>query len=204
MKTRGDRLLNLAILALAGVLAAACAWRWWPRRRDVSRPVRVEGERPLIYRQRDPRWRDVPIGGSGESLGEVGCTVCCIAMALDHHGIAMTPGELNAKLKAHDGYTERGWVKWDAVSTVTGGAVRVQVPRTPSAQRIDSALAAGHLVIAKVLIWRVTQHWVLIVAKDGDDYAIKDPLGEGRSLEKLSKYRSGVEAIRIVKKAAGP
>ena len=203
MKTRGDRLLNLAILALVGVLAAACAWRWWPRRRDVSRPARVEGERPLIYRQRDPRWRDVPIGGSGETLGEVGCTVCCIAMALDHHGIHLTPDELNAKLKDAGGYTDRGWVKWSAVEAIAGGAVRIDVIDAPTPARIDAALAAGHPVIAKVLIWRAQQHWVLIVGKEGADSWIKDPLGDGVSLEKLSKYSSGVLAIRVVRPGGG-
>jgi ABC-type bacteriocin/lantibiotic exporter with double-glycine peptidase domain len=158
---------------------------------------------PLIYLQTDPRWADERIGGSNEAIAEVGCTLCCIAMALEHHGLHLTPAELNAKLKAADGYTSRGWVKWHAVSTATGGAVRVEVPDEPSRERIDAALAAGCPVIAKVLLWRITPHWVLLVGKQGDDYVIKDPLGDGTSLERLAKYRSGIQAIRIVRSAGG-
>ena len=169
----------------------------------MSKPATAKAPTPLIYLQTDPRWREERIGGSDETLGAVGCTVCCIAMALEHHGIHVTPAELNARLKAADGYTDRGWVKWHTVSTVTRNAVRIQVPKTPSPQRIDAALAGGSPVIAKVLISRVTQHWVLIVGKDGEDYLIKDPLGDGEALERLSKYSSGVQAIRIVRKAAG-
>ena len=64
-----------------------------------------------FYLQRDPRWKDQTVGGSGESLGKVGCTVASLAMALHHYGLAMTPAQLNESLKAHSGYTFRGRLK---------------------------------------------------------------------------------------------
>ena len=63
------------------------------------------------YLQRDPRWADETVGGTGERLARVGCTVCSLAMALDYHGMTATPKELNHFLKEHDGYTLRGWLK---------------------------------------------------------------------------------------------
>src|SRR6186997_253292 len=39
------------------------------------------------YLQRDRRWAADPIGGSEKPLGAVGCTVCCLSMALAQHGI---------------------------------------------------------------------------------------------------------------------
>jgi len=206
MRLSIDRALNLLILALIALLGVLCAWHARPGRRKVEQRPAAEGmdtsDRPLIYLQTDPRWRDERIGGSGESLGSVGCTVCCIAMALEHHGIHATPAELNAQLKAADGYTDRGWVKWEAVEAVTGGTVRIEAIDAPTTQHIDAALAAGCPVIAKVLLGGVQQHWVLIVAKEGDDYLAKDPLGDGASLDKLLKYRSGIQAVRIVRRAA--
>ena len=201
MASRTDRTLDVVIVVLIGVLGALCAWQAWrPRAPSPAAPSPTEGRAALIYRQRDPRWRDARIGGSGETLGQVGCTVCCIAMALEHHGIPMTPAQLNARLKGADGYTPRGWVKWRAVAQVTGGALRVQVIDQPSERHIDAALDAGCPVIAKVYLGGVAQHWVLVVAKSGDDYLVKDPLGDGTSLARLSGFRSGVKAIRIVRR----
>src|SRR5205809_434917 len=51
------------------------------------------------YLQRDPRWASEPIGGSGKPLGHVGCTLCCVSMALAQYDIPRTPGELNRDLK---------------------------------------------------------------------------------------------------------
>jgi len=42
-------------------------------------------------------------------------------------------------------------------------------------------------------------HWVLIVAKAGEDYLIKDPLGDCKHLDKLSMYKSKIHSIRIFK-----
>lgn len=41
-------------------------------------------------------------------------------------------------------------------------------------------------------------HWVLIVGKDGSEYLIKDPLDDGKELDTLSSYRSGIYAIRVI------
>jgi hypothetical protein len=43
----------------------------------------------------------------------------------------------------------------------------------------------------------------LIVGKVGPDYWVKDPLGEGRTLDRFSQFKSKIYAIRIVKKISG-
>ncbi|MEZ0375168.1 MAG: hypothetical protein ACAI44_39140, partial [Candidatus Sericytochromatia bacterium] len=40
-----------------------------------------------LYRQRDERWGQHKIGGSGEMLESVGCTVASLSMGLAHFGI---------------------------------------------------------------------------------------------------------------------
>ncbi len=77
------------------------------------------------YRQRDSRWEKETLGGLGESMAPVGCTVCSLAMALDFYGVKQTPQELNDFLKRNDGYTVRGWLKWDSVSKVSNGQVTI-------------------------------------------------------------------------------
>lgn len=153
-----------------------------------------------IYLQADPRWATERVGGSGEPLSWVGCTICCLSMALAHHGVALDPSELNRKLKEADGYTYRGWVKWDALRKASGGRVRVDLPPNPSNADIERALDGGDPVLVKVLLRSGVQHWVLLVGRDQKEYLMKDPLGDGESLERLSSLGSEILAVRIVRR----
>ncbi|MEW6128706.1 MAG: cysteine peptidase family C39 domain-containing protein [Acidobacteriota bacterium] len=152
-----------------------------------------------IFLQTDSRWATQEIGGSREPLRAVGCTICSLSMALAHYDIEMTPDALNEKLKAQEGFTEQGWLKWNKIASVTEQKIRVDIP-TLSHEAIDHALKSQQPVIAKILLNGSIQHWVLIVGKSGQEYLIKDPLGDGRSLEPLSKFGSDIFAIRVVAK----
>jgi hypothetical protein len=152
-----------------------------------------------IYLQTDPRWADDKVGGSGEKMRAVGCTVCCVSMALEHCGFGIDPGRLNELLKENNGYTRRGWIRWFAVSKLADDKISVEIPDKPTAEIIDSTLSSGYPVIAKVMIGPRVPHWVLIAGREDGEYLIKDPLGNGSRLEKLSKYKSGVCSIRILK-----
>jgi ABC-type bacteriocin/lantibiotic exporter with double-glycine peptidase domain len=123
-------------------------------------------------------------------------------MALDRFGVRLSPAELNHALKTHNGYTARGWIKWDAVVAVSEGKVRVESISAPTHHDIDAALKNGELVLAKMFLNRVIPHWVVVVGKDGTDYLIRDPMGDGHRLEALTKFHSDIYGIRIVKPAA--
>lgn len=202
--------VRVAIIAAVAVVA----WWCWLRPHPPVKRVAGQGLAPWaeeavprtvlaaekIYLQADPRWAHDKIGGSGEELRAVGCTNCCLCMALAQHGITLTPAELNQKLIQADGYTERGWIKWDAVSDVTQKRVRIDIPENPSHRDIDQALAAGNPVLVKVVYRPGVLHWVLLVGRDGREYLMKDPLGDGRGLGLLSAYHSDILSVRIVAK----
>ncbi len=154
----------------------------------------------LIYLQGDPRWAKDRVGGSGETIHAVGCTLCCLSMALAHHDIDMNPSQLNRALKENGGYTSRGLLNWDAVPRITNNRIRVRMYNNPADADIPAALAAGNPVLVKVLRSR-NNHWVLIVGRRGTEYLIKDPAGNGKDVEPLSKFGSGILAVRIVEKA---
>jgi hypothetical protein len=122
-------------------------------------------------------------------------------MALDHFGIHYPPNSLNDQLKAHGGYTWRGLLKWQAISTITRNRITVETIGKPSHADIDSALLSKNPVAAKLFINGNIPHWVLIVGKQGTDYLMRDPLGDGRSLEPVSKYESDIFGVRIIKLA---
>jgi hypothetical protein len=190
------------LIILAGLGIAA-----WQLREHNSPPIPAQGGTPFqnfaaletpFYLQNDDRWKDEKIGG-GEKLGDVGCAICSLAMALDRFGNHYTPKDLNDQLKANNGYTWRGRLKWQAVSTITGNKITVEAVRKPSHADIDAALTNKYPVIAKLLINGTIPHWVLIVGKQGTNYLMRDPLGNGHSLEPASKYESDIFGVRIVK-----
>lgn len=58
--------------------------------------------------QRDPRWRNIPLGfSSTTTIGSHGCTITCIAMIL-----GTTPDVVNERLKAVNGYANTNLVIW--------------------------------------------------------------------------------------------
>jgi len=184
----------IAVIILAVVVGLV-----WYKRYRPGRPAPTRVAEGPIYLQTDPRWASDTLGGSGETLSEAGCVVCCVAMALDALGVDLHPGQLNARLKGIDGYSREGWVRWNAVAQVAGGKVGFQIPQEASRSAIDGALGEGRQVIAKAALPAGRSHWVLIVGKDADDYWIKDPLGNGTTLERLSKYPGDPQAIRILR-----
>ncbi len=201
---RAVRVVGIAVL---GVVILA-GWWFLPGRRaevhlspmsDEAVPRSVLTTAPS-YLQTDPKWAREKIGGSGEPLRGVGCTICCLSMALAHHGIRLDPSELNRRLKEADGYTYRGWVKWDALRRITAEQVRVDLPQNPSHRDIESALGAGNPVLVKVILRSGAQHWVLLVGRDQKEYLMKNPLGDGKGLEPLSALGSDILAVRIVRR----
>lgn len=153
-----------------------------------------------IYLQKDPRWQKETIGGSQETIGQVGCTLCCVSMALAHYDIQLMPDQLNELLKANQGYTQQGWLKWHTVSQITHHQTRFAIPSKPQTDLIEAALSANEPVIAKIYLQQTQPHWVLIVKKQGNNYLVKDPLGDGQSLDNLSATNGTIQAIRILKK----
>jgi hypothetical protein len=152
-----------------------------------------------FYLQADARWGDEIIGGSEEKIAKRGSLICTVTMALEYCGINIDPGRLNALLKANSGYTTQGWVKWFSIAKVTGDKIIIELPKKADDSIIDSTLSLGYPVVAKVMINDNQSHWVLIVSKQGKEYLIKDPLGSGKKLDKLSKYNSKVHSVRIFK-----
>ena len=199
--------LFLAIVILMLAIGATVLWRRSNRPQDTRLTPRSPGsvERTLLASetfnlQTDPRWAAETVGGSGESLASVGCTLCCVSTALSHHGLSISPGELNRRLKEAGGYTERGWIKWGAFDQIAKGFARIAIPNSPTHRDIDDALRKGNPVLVKVLLSPGVNHWVLLVGRDGREYLMKDPLRSGRDIVPLSIIASDIYAVRIAEK----
>ena len=194
-----------AAVAAGTLCTGMIAFSFLARYDEVSIPVRGGESMPRtvlddgrILLQTDPRWRNVKLGGSGELFGATGCTVCCVSMALAYYGVDVEPGRLNELLKQHDGFLSNGWLMWSTIPEITGERFMVEAPSQVEHRAIDSALKSGHPVMARVLRSSAS-HWVLIVGKEGYEYLMKDPLGDGGSIAPLSRYPAGIHSIRILR-----
>ena len=196
--------LYIVAVAICGLLAAALLFKRAQSRNADAITARggVTVAIPVLetpfFAQIDERWRNEEIGGSGEKLKDVGCTLCCLAMAIDRFGIHTTPKELNSALKTADAFTQRGLLKWDAVPRACSNEISIDYSVPLAHTSIDTALQRGEPVLARVLLYGVASHWILIVGKEADDYLIHDPLIRDASPRKLSTYHSDIHAIRVV------
>ena len=204
MKVNRQRVLWLILIAVASFAAVWSGRRFKEQWFAIAARGGESFVRPALstahYRQHDPRWAEERIGGFGESMGSVGCTLCSLAMALDYYDVKVPPKELNEFLKANEGYNPRGWLRWNSVDKVSGGRVTVEYMGRPNHTVIDGAVKNAQPVLAKVYINAIVPHWVLIVGKEGQDYLMRDPLGDDKAVGKVSDYRSKIYAVRILKR----
>jgi hypothetical protein len=201
------RILVLGTVALCG-LAGLCSW-WYTARGASPGRIASSGGAALdlpgvsdgpYYLQFDAPWATDTIGGSGELLSQVGCTVCSLAMASSDLGYEINPKEMNARLIHAGGYTSRGWIIWSKVSECTEGKVGVRVSSSPTHEDMDKSLQTGNIPIVKFFLPGGMPHWVAVVGKNGKEYLIKDPLLSSKKVVKLSDRTKSIVAVRYVEK----
>lgn len=148
--------------------------------------------------QMDPRWKSHLLGlDQVSTIGKYGCLLTSMTMVANGFGANETPDTMNDKMVAAHGFID------DLVYPGTMPAVIPQVkfgkriscnnPPAPMIE-IDSALAAGLPVIIKVdysPVSGIQDHWIVLVDKVGNDYAIQDPWpypAETRQVLLTSRY----------------
>lgn len=138
---------------------------------------------PAYYSQQDPQWKNdiLGFGDPGDTIGYVGCALTSITMLLKGFGFNETPQTLNEKLKGVGGYVS-AMMRWEMVNKVypqvsLQSNVFCETTDAPLSA-IDAALNNGQPVIVRVdsspaagLQW----HYVLVYARQGNDYLILDP-----------------------------
>jgi Peptidase C39 family len=124
--------------------------------------------------------------------------VAAVAMALKFYGVNTDPQQLNWFLTSVNGYTERGWIYWDRAAWFAPDRVRHAYEHLASYQLIDSNLAGRNPVIVRVRLRSGVTHFVVIAAKDGFDYLVRDPgAGSAKGLYPLRELGSDIEALRF-------
>ncbi len=137
----------------------------------------------VYYSQQDPKWKQdiLGFGDPGDTIGYVGCALTSVSMLISGHGYSENPQTLNQKLKNVSGFVSAG-IRWNSVSQIYPqvniksniSCINTDAPlslidasiaaRQPVIVMVDSTPAAGLLT-----------HWVVLYAKEGNDYLMLDP-----------------------------
>jgi hypothetical protein len=206
-----SRLRKLLLLILlygtfALLIYAAHVWEQWntPRKLAPSggRYFFRKVELPVpLFRQNDPKWGRDPLGPTDSTIGSEGCAVTSAAMVLATYGVDTDPQRLNRFVTDIGGYTERGWLYWEAAAAFAPDRVRHAYEDLPTYRLIDSNLERGNPVIVRLRYPHGTTHFVVIAGKEGYDYLVRDPgRGASKGLYPLREFGSPIEALRFYEK----
>ncbi|PIX68400.1 hypothetical protein COZ40_03420, partial [Candidatus Roizmanbacteria bacterium CG_4_10_14_3_um_filter_39_13] len=142
------------------------------------------GSDGAYYSQRDARWANQTIGGSQESILNVGCLVTSVAMFAKKNGQNVSPTEIASDYSRFSGnfaYMKNPW---------PGVAGKTYVDFYGSRANINQELDSGNYVIVGVYKYSCDyggNHFVLLTKRDGDDYIMHDPI-YGPDLKFSSHY----------------
>ncbi|PIU03767.1 hypothetical protein COT44_01265 [Candidatus Shapirobacteria bacterium CG08_land_8_20_14_0_20_39_18] len=120
-----------------------------------------------FYSQRDERWAKQMIGGSTETIYDVGCLISDIAMISTFYGDRRTPSDIAADSSNFFSNTAYMVSPWPSQAGKT-------YTELLNMDAVDQELSAGHPVIVHLNLGG-DGHFIVLKQKDGDDYLIHDP-----------------------------
>jgi len=135
--------------------------------------------------QRDPSWKDINLGFDPKvTIGTAGAPLTCLTMLVNGYGYTETPGTLNDKLKSlgpGNGFIGP-LIVWGGLPQLFNKIKYKNIILCPDHNapiaEIDASLAEGEPVLVELdrsLAEGKQNHWVVLVARQGDDYLMTDP-----------------------------
>ncbi|MGA3288552.1 MAG: hypothetical protein ABSD46_14150, partial [Bacteroidota bacterium] len=167
------------------------------------------------FTQGDPRWTGQQydkyidsIKQNGDTvyhnIGQKGCALSCMAMAMSAYGIQTDPGKLDKYMDSTKHWFPEGQVDWNAVGDYNK-STKFDKPDVEDKGKIlqqsdlDIYLSKGGPVIVKVYDKKGINHWVIVTGKRGNNYDILDPASQENIKTSLSDYGDTTNPIKIYK-----
>ncbi len=152
----------------------------------------------VVYNQKDERWAHHKLGKTSDNLGQDGCLVTATAMALTNLGFQTDPADLNARLTRADGFTQRGWLIWSGIETVTQGRAHARYYDSVSEDIIQGCLRDGYYPLARFYLPNGRSHWSMIVSQSEQGFHMRDPLRVSRVPLIFPRGTDAFKAVRCV------
>ena len=138
------------------------------------------GEGGWYYSQRDVRWANSRMGGSSESVLDVGCFITSIAMVMKFYGANFTPSDIANNAKYFSGGPNSACFPTSYAtayaclpSAFNGAWPNGKNYHNISYSDISSYLEKNVPVIAGV---RGSSHYIVLKKIDGNDFIMNDPI----------------------------
>lgn len=120
------------------------------------------------YTQRDARWAYQSMGASNMNVLEVGCLITDIAMLMKKSGIDWTPSTLAGDTKYF--FSNTAYMLHPSTFSWPNGQKYVNIDKG----QIDAELSSRPVIVG-LNAGAYGSHYVVLKAKEGDDYIMHDP-----------------------------
>lgn len=139
------------------------------------------------FSQRDPRWASIPLAQMAgvPTIGRWGCLLTSLTMLANSYGKSTQPDQFNRDMIQRNGFVNGYFTRWEALSNVYPDIIfegKLDHPNAGLIGKIDQWLAAKRPVPVLVDLTPQTryagdvdQHWVVVVARAGNDFLVNDP-----------------------------
>lgn len=145
------------------------------------------------WKQSDPKWSDMHLGSSPDTVQDYGCTVTAAAILMVHSGSVTSnnfnPGVLVNYLNQNNGFSSAGLLNWWVLSNYTPDFYYVSdhdnllhgKTQEEKTQEIQSFLDNGYYVMVRIMKKNIS-HFVAVDSIDGSTVRIMDPGKDADSL----------------------
>ncbi len=177
----------------------------WMLRLDLPLPI-TEKYYGALYWQRDPRWKDKPLGTSG-TIGSYGCVMTAETNALNQLGIVTNPVVNNAWRTANGGYHNGNLIVWEKVSEQHPDIIWEGKTWNPTDAQIKQKIADGCPLVMLVDHNEGTpaldEHWVNSIPSPVDDGAIwiHDPW-DNLTIRLRDRYKKPIQQFSSYRRQA--
>ena len=190
-------------------------WRVAPEAWSSTLWMKRVGNEPLpitekyygaLYWQRDPRWKDKPLGTSG-TIGSYGCVMTAETNVLNQLGIVTNPVVNNAWRTANGGYHNGNLIVWEKVSEQHPDIIWEGKTWNPTDAQIKQKIAAGCPLVMLVDHNEGTpvldEHWVNSIPSPADDDAIwiHDPW-DNLTIRLRDRYKKPIQQFSSYRRSA--
>ncbi len=175
----------------------------WMQRLDLPQPI-TEKYYGALYWQRDPRWKDKPLGTSG-TIGSYGCVMTAETNALNQLGIVTNPVVNNAWRTANGGYHNGNLIVWEKVTEQHPSIIWEGKTWNPTDAQIKQKIADGCPLVMLVDHNEGTpaldEHWVNSIPSPADDDAIwiHDPW-DNSTIRLRDRYKKPIQQFSSYRK----
>ena len=178
---------------------------WMERVDNLPLPPITEKYYGALYWQRDPRWKDKPLGTSG-TIGSYGCVMTAETNALNQLGIVTNPVVNNAWRTANGGYRNGNLIVWEKVTEQHPNIIWEGKTWNPTDAQIKQKISDGCPLVMLVDHNEGTpaldEHWVNSIPSPVDDGAIwiHDPW-DNSTIRLRDRYKKPIQQFSSYRRA---